>query len=397
MGDPFEAIVGARHVLRSDADTLCGARVAAVVRPASGAELAECLRAASESGIAVVPVGGGTHLGLGNPLAAPVCVRLELGRIARTCELDAKEGIVELDAGVTLEALERAAAVAGKTTTLAPLRAGSTVGGAIAVDPVTPESSPDARLRNDLLGLEVALANGSLTRCGGRVVKNVTGFDLTRLYCGSFGALGVVTRAVLRLRAAPEQIVVTRAEFASTEAALEAWGRFASGARGLAAAVTPSESGAALWLRFAASAAEIEAERAHAPGEVAEPAGWSALRAELALPPAAPRVRIQLGGRPSDLALVCRGLTATAGAGALRLALPRLGIVFGLVGRESLADLAELARRSGAVLALERGDGAPPPCDAFGGLPSGFEQMRELKKRFDPQRVLSPGRFVGGL
>jgi glycolate dehydrogenase FAD-binding subunit len=397
MGDPFEAIVGARHVLRPEADTVCGARVLAVLRPASGAELAECLRAASESGIAILPVGGGTRLGLGNPLDAPACVRLELSRISRMLELDAKEGVAELDAGVTLEALERAAAAAGKTTSFAPLRAGSTVGGAIAVDPVVPESSPDVRLRNDLLGLEVALANGSLTHCGGRVVKNVTGFDLTRLYCGSFGALGVVTRAVIRLRAAPEQIAVTRAAYDSLDAALEAWGRFAPSARSVCAALTPSGTGAELWLRFASSAAEVEAERAHAPGDPAALAGWAALRAELALPPAAPRVRVQLGARPSDLEVLCRGLAAAAGAGALRLALPRLGVVFGLVARESLADLADFARRAGAVLALERGDAAPPPCDAFGGLPSGLEQMRALKARFDPQRVLSPGRFVGGI
>jgi glycolate dehydrogenase FAD-binding subunit len=398
MGDPFEAIVGARHVLRPESETVCGARVAAVVRPASGAEVAECLRAANESGIPLLPVGGGTRLGHGNPLDAPACVRLELSRLSRTLELDAAEGVAEVDAGVTLAALEQAAAAAGKSTTLWPLRGGSTVGGAIAVDPVTPESSPDARLRNDLLGLEVALANGTLTHCGGRVVKNVTGFDLVRLYCGSYGVLGVITRAVVRLRAAPERTVLTRADFDSVGAALEAWGAFAPSARAVQAAVTPAASGgASLWLRFSGSAAEVESERALAPGEPGPDDGWRALRAELSRPPESPRVRVQLAARGSDVAVLARGLAAGAGESALRLALPRLGVVFGLVGRESLAGLADFARRAGALLSLERGDAAPPPCDAFGGVPSGLEQMRALKARFDPRRVLSPGRFVAGI
>src|SRR5258706_960032 len=81
MGDRFEAIVGAANVSRPDAETLCGARVEAVVRPASAAEVAACLRAASESGLAIVPVGGGSKLGFGNPLDSAACIRLQPCRV----------------------------------------------------------------------------------------------------------------------------------------------------------------------------------------------------------------------------------------------------------------------------------------------------------------------------
>src|SRR5262245_52378941 len=143
MGDRFEAIVGAAHVSRPGSETQCGARVEAVVRPGSAAEVGACLRAASESGVAVLPVGGGSKLGFGNPLDTSSCIRRELGRVGEHVALDPDEGVAELDAGAKLDAVARAAAAAGKVTLLDPLHPGATVGGAIAVDPVTPEASLD--------------------------------------------------------------------------------------------------------------------------------------------------------------------------------------------------------------------------------------------------------------
>lgn len=395
MGDRFEAIVGAAHVSRPDAETLCGARVLASVRPGSAAEVAACLRAASESGVAVVPVGGGSKLGFGNPLDTPVCIRLELGRLCEHARLDPDEGVAELDAGVPLEALARSAAALGKATLLDPLHAGATVGGAIAVDPVSPEASLDSRLRNELLGLEVALANGEVTRSGGRVVKNVTGFDLVRLYCGSFGSLGVITRAIVRLRAAPERVAVTRARFASLDAALEAFARAAAAGPALTAAALETEGGAELLSRVAGSAAEVDAQLARAPGEPVELDAWSRLRAELARPPAPGNARVRVCARPSDVAFLCHGLAVAAGEGAPLLALPRAGIVFARVETRALASVAAFAERAGATFALERAPGAEPAaCDAFGAPPPALALMRALKARFDPARVLSPGRFV---
>jgi glycolate oxidase FAD binding subunit len=397
MGDRFEAIVGAQHVSRAQGQTLCGARVEAVVRPGSAAEVAACLRAASESGLAVLPVGGGTKLGFGNPLAAAECVRLELGRLAERT-LDPDEGIAELGAGVSLAELERATAAIGKASTFDPLWPSATVGGAIAVDPVTPELSADVRLRGDLLGLEVALANGEVTRCGGRVVKNVTGFDLVRLYCGSFGTLGVVTSAIVRLRAAAKKVAVTRVRFASFEAAVEACARAAIAGPAPCAAVTRDGDGALLLTRFAGSEAEVDARLEQALGEPAELDAWARVRAQLARAPSPGTVRVRLGARPSDVAVLCRGLAAAAGDSAVELALPAVGVAFASVETDALGAVAEVALRAGATFALERAPGgAPPPCDAFGAPPQSLALMRALKARFDPTRTLSPGRFVAGI
>ena len=392
MADPFDAIVGTAHVTRPQSETLCGARVSAVVRPGSGAEVAACLRAASESAIPLVPTGGGTQLGFGNPLSEPVCVRLDLARVHAQPELDADEGVGAVDAGVTLEELAAACAALGKATVFDALRPGATVGGAIAVDGVSLEGSADRRVRNDLLGLEVALPNGELTRCGGRVVKNVTGFDLVRLYAGSFGSLGVVTRAVVRLRAAPERVAVTRARHESLADALEAMAETL-----LTCAIRPVSGGAEVCVRHAASAAEVEAALARAPGDPVEPEAWAGLRSELATPPAHGTVRVQLGARPSDVAILCRGLAQAAGDSALRLVLPRSGMLLGRADASAVPARFALAERTGAALWLERAPGESLPCDAFGPPPPALPWMRALKTRFDPQRVLSPGRFVGGI
>jgi hypothetical protein len=160
------------------------------------------------------------------------------------------------------------------------------------------------------------------------------------------------------------------------------------------AAAVESDGGAELLSRFAGSEAEVEAQLAHALGEPADLGAWSRLRAELARPPVGDHARVRLAARPSDVAILCRGLAVAAGEGAAELALARAG-VFGLVPNRALAEVAAFAERAGATFALERAPGAEPAeCDAFGAPPPALGLMRALKARFDPARVLSPGRFV---
>ena len=211
-----------------------------------------------------------------------------------------------------------------------------------------------------------------------------------RLYCGSLGTLGVITRACVRLRAAPETAATARARFASLDAALDALARSGFAGR---AALRVDSGGVELWCRFAGAPADVEAERKLAPGEPGAAGSWDTLRAELAAVPAPGTARVRLGARPSDVALLCRALGA-----AVRLALPRAGLVFACAEAAALPELAALAERAGAAFALERAPGAGPVgCDAFGAAPPALALMRALKARFDPARVLSPGRFVGGI
>lgn len=396
MGDAFEAIVGVAHVERPAALRLAGARVAAVVRPGNAHELAACLRAASEAKLAVVACGGGTRQHLGNPLDTEECVRLELARITGHVDVDPDEGIATLDAGVRIAELERRLGACRKTSLLSDLATEGTVGGALAAEPFGPDWTLERRLRNEVLGIEVALANGSLTSAGGRVVKNVTGFDLVRLYCGSLGTLGVITRATFRLRALPECERIVSARFASLEAGIGAFATAGVSAEPAAALLRPDGAGAELLYRLLGDAKAVERKAALLPGDAAPLAAWTRARTGLATPPAAGSARVRLSARPSDVAALCRAAADVAGGDALRAVLPLAGSIVLEIGDALLPRLSAAAERIDASFVAERAPGAgPAPCDVYGAPPGSLALMRAVKARFDPQRVLAPGRFVG--
>ena len=132
---------------------------------------------------------------------------LSTERLVGIDEFDPSEGVCHVLSGTPLSELRERVAATGWELPLDPPGAGSTVGGCVAAAslgaPVLSGSEPP---RDIVLGLEVALASGQRTRCGGRVVKNVTGYDLNKLYTGSFGALGVIEAAWLRLRPKPDRV-----------------------------------------------------------------------------------------------------------------------------------------------------------------------------------------------
>ena len=394
----FEAIVGVAHVERPTALRLSGASVASIVRPKHAHELAACLRVAAEAELAVVAHGAGTRQFLGNPLSVASCIRLDLGRISERIEIDADEGIATLDAGVRVGDLAGRLEALGKTSVLSELTPEGTVGGALASDPLRPDGSLDRRLANEVLGIEVALANGELAFAGGRVVKNVTGFDLVRLYCGSLGTLGVITRATLRLRAAPERERIAVARFPSLEVGIEAFASCAAPVGPASAALIPDDSGVQLVTRLVGDARAVEQHATRIPGDEVPPERWEQLRRSLATPPPAGRARVRLSARPSDVADLCLAAAGAVGVASLRVVLPSVGSVVAEVQDSALPRLFEVAERLDALFFAERApDAGPAPCDVFGPPPGSLALMRALKTRFDPRRVLAPGRFVGGI
>ncbi len=398
MGDVFEAVVGAAHVERPVSRRLAGARVSAIVRPADAREVAACLRAASAAGVAIVAVGSGSRQHLGNPLDATDCVELALARLVAHIDVDGDEGIATLDAGVRLGELSRGASACAKTSVLADLPADGTLGGALAADPFGPDWTLGRRLRNEVLGVEIALANGELVTAGGRVVKNVTGFDLVRLYCGSLGTLGVLTRATVRLRAIPETERLVRGSFASFADGIEAFARASISAEPDAAALLPDGAGVALLCRFAGDARATQLQASRVPGDEIPFEPWLRLRADLTTPPAPGRARVRLSARPSDVAELCRQAADASGAGALQAVLPLAGSVVVNAEDAALPALQAVAERLDALFFAERAPGAAAaPCDVFGAAPDSLALMRGVKARFDPRRVLAPGRFVGGI
>ncbi|MXZ60000.1 MAG: FAD-binding oxidoreductase [Acidobacteria bacterium] len=177
--------------------------MAGTAAPASEEDVGRALAAASEAGEPVVLRGGGTRLGLGAPARASRIV--DLGGLSGVIEHHVSDLTVEAWAGTTVGALNRELAPHRQLLALdPPLPERATLGGVIAAGDPGFRVFPGSRPRDLLLGLSAVLADGTRIRSGGRVVKNVTGYELTKLFTGSLGTLGAITRVTLRLRALPE-------------------------------------------------------------------------------------------------------------------------------------------------------------------------------------------------
>jgi glycolate oxidase FAD binding subunit len=410
---------------------VAGRELHASVEPDSGEALGATVGALHRARIAAIVRGGGTRIGQGNP-ARDASVLLSTRGLSGIDELDADDGVVHAGAGTPLAELARAAADAGWALPLDVPDARATLGGALASAAAGPRALGFGPPRDAVLGLEVALATGERTRCGGRVVKNVTGYDMAKLYVGSMGSLGVIEAAWLRLRAQPraQRVHVAALPADGFALALEAARRGTASATAL---LDPS-----LAMREDRLAARIGsadgwvlvAELAGDPAACAADAEWLANRCALepddatlidrvgslqATSPESTHLHARLHVLPSELAAAANALRA---GGASVLAYPVPGVVHAwLSAPDELEDQADdvpqradwlsgaLARIE-AVRAAHRGtlflEALPEwPCaaahDVFGDPGPALAIMRALKQRFDPGGVLNPGRFAGRL
>jgi glycolate oxidase FAD binding subunit len=318
----------------------------------------------------------------------------------------------QVRAGTPLSELRAAVRAGGWELPLDAPGAGATVGGVLAAAAVGPRAQGFGLPRDLVLGLEVALASGERTRCGGRVVKNVTGYDLNKLYTGSFGTLGVIEGAWLRLRPLPERTAVLEAAGSNLDGICE---------RGLAAARLPSARAAAiaasarnptarevrLVVELAGDARSVEHDAAWLEGQCeARPVESGALdqvRALQAAEPGSSGLRFRIDALPSHLE---PALAQLCGVSATVLAYPGLGLLYAEVALEGerQAEEVDAAFRRIARTARAAGGGfvceAAPPWakrgrDVFGEAPAALPLMAALKRRFDPDGVLNPGRFAG--
>jgi glycolate oxidase FAD binding subunit len=175
------------------------------LKPGSAEEVAEALRAAAADGLAVLPWGGGTRLRREVPEGA-YDVALDLTGLDRVIEYDPEDLTVTAQCGITLATLRQALAEKRQELPLESARADrATLGGVIASNASGPRRLRFGSPRDRILGARFALGDGTLARAGGKVVKNVAGFAVHRLLCGSRGGLGVIVEASLKLLPAPER------------------------------------------------------------------------------------------------------------------------------------------------------------------------------------------------
>lgn len=414
----WAAIVGAEFAAPGGApDRVDGVTPPWVVRPGDAAEVQGVVRA----GAPLVAAGLGAHLDLGGaPRAMEVLVRLD--RLDRVLDHQAADMTVTVEAGCPLARLQETLAAAGQWLPLdPPAPARTTVGGLLAANLSGPLRASQGTARDLLLGLAVVGDGGALVRGGGRVVKNVAGYDLPKLHVGALGSLGVIVEATFKLRPRPEcesaVVVACRTaaqagdvalavrdgfdplwlEVAGAGAVPEGPGDRAAVVAGVGGIAAEVEHGCAI-VRRAADAAGCHAS------EVRDGAALRARLADFDVEPAAALLRAAT--LPDDVGAVLETVAAEAslaGATIRTLAHAANGVVRIAVARD--ADVAPLVarlrprlERAGGSLVVRRAVPAvKASLDVWGEPGDGGALMRRIKDTYDPARVFAPGRFVLGL
>jgi glycolate oxidase FAD binding subunit len=223
LHDELKQIVGESGILpeaQSAAYTFDGYVPKAVVLPASVQEIQDILRFASDRDLSVMPAGAGTKLSIGN-LPQKVDIVLATTRLNSVVEYEPADLTVTVEAGICLAALQTVLAQHRQYLALDPPSADRcTLGGIVATNASGSLRVRYGTARNQVLGLRVVHANGTVVKSGGKVVKNVAGYDLNKLYIGAFGTLGIITEVTLKLSPIPAREAILSTAFENTQDAV---------------------------------------------------------------------------------------------------------------------------------------------------------------------------------
>ncbi len=429
--EDLRAIVGAEFLLRgegADAYRLGNRKPQAVVMPADEAEVSKVLALAWEAELGVVSWGGGCHQSIGYP---PSCYDLALDLTRLNCLLfhEPADMTATAQVGIRMVELQRQLAKHGQFLPLdVSMTERATLGGVLAAKLSGPLRSRYGTARDLVLGMRVAQADGTITKAGAKVVKNATGYDVTKLYLGSHGTLGIILEATVRVYPRPEveqgwwlathdlgtaqslanrilgsHLVPSRVELVD-EGAARACGVPGPGLVVSISGLPQTIQGQLVDLErmageFGATPTEMrDAERAWTALSDFPwtNAGWDGKGLQAlwrgGVPPAGCAKAMQV------IREVTPGLdgASTAGTiahGALRgwfQAKTPDSLVEGLTAaRETLVSL------GGFLVVLRLPEAARDGIDVWGGSPEGLGVMKRLKAAFDAKGILSPGRFVG--
>ncbi len=378
------------------------------VAPADARETAAILRFAQENGLAVTPAGGGTKTCWGNPVEAQI--RLSLERMSAVREHSWQDMTCTVEAGCPWAAMQTQLARHGQTVALDPLwPERATVGGVVAANDSGALRLKYGALRDLIIGMTIVLADGTVAKTGGKVVKNVAGYDLHKLMTGSFGTLGVITEVNFRLHPAEER---TQTWTANAGDAAE----FAEPLRALldsqmvpsAVQLRVGKDGCALDVRVAGRGEAIEDCARRLSKIFSEigmvPSSEAVWGARQELYDAANATILKASMLPAEVCPVSAELrhwATTEGAGVQCVAYPFGLMTLALQAAPPAAFLVQLRARlrptGGSVVVLAASDEMRAGLDVWGCDADALGLMREIKRRFDPNRILNPGRFVGNI
>jgi len=413
------AIVGGDHVTEEPEFKIDGLSPKLLVRPGCADEVAACMTVCSESDAAVVPTGQMMWLEFGNPLRR-VDVVLSLDRLGRIVDYSPPDLTATVEAGLTLSEFNAVTVRERQWLPLDPPGFRCASLGAIAAC----NSSGALRLgfgtpRDYVIGLKLVHADGSTSKSGGKVVKNVAGYDMNKLYAGSYGTLAIITELTFKLRPLPERsstiVITSKHRGPLFQLARQVLGSELQPAsvvltRRLYSSSAPRLPDDALLIRFVDSEPAVghqvdwviraidgtceatELNENESDSVWAEVADFNqrTIRVRLSVPLSAVPAEFE----KAFLAHVDCIAAADIGTGIIRLAFE--------TDQESAVDQIKRLRASAAeangTLVIER---APAEtrraADAWGNVGSTAELVRSIKARFDPQSLLNPGKFVLGL
>jgi glycolate oxidase FAD binding subunit len=390
-----------------------------VALPRTVEHVAQVLGLAHREGLAVVPWGGGTLMHIGN---APrrYDITLSLARLNHILEHEPADLTATVEAGCTLAAIQRRLAAGGQWLPLDPPRAEvATIGGILATSASGPCRQAYGSARDLVIGLQIATADGRLTRAGGKVVKNVAGYDLCKLHVGSLGTLGIIVEATFKVAPLPKAEASAVVQFHDATAACRHAAqlqRLGLALRALELLNSPAAEAAGIeasspWLLaiwFAGSQRGVQRSLRHAMtlyptpifADIEHNEALSERLRDLTSPTSGLLCKASV--LPSLLPDLLSSIGATAGPPRI-LARPSIGLVYVAwpppVDIEGLLpDIrAAVANLGGSLLVT----GCPPNLkaiiDVFGDPRSDFDLMRRIKAQFDAEGTLNPGRYLGKL
>jgi glycolate oxidase FAD binding subunit len=440
--EELQAIVGIEFVQAMtslEAYRVDGREPWAVVVPGDISQVAAALALAHREELAVVPWGGGTTMAMGHPPERLDLV-LSLARLNRVLEHEPADLTASVQAGIPMAALQAQLGSRRQWWPIdPPLPATATVGGVLATNASGPKRLLYGTARDLLIGITVVHADGGISKAGGKVTKNVTGYDMMKLYIGSLGTLAVIAEATLKLRPVPPNQELVWSTFASREAAVETAQRLLADGL-LPNALELVNPPVTAWLSQrlngpegregwslivgidGAEPAVVRQRReidtiSHAGGATTSWTGaddgrlWQALQSRFRPggPARTERMVFRVGTVRTDIGAILDRLTelgSRLNAPAELCARFGNGLIYGgfplHADGEEPADLIQTLTEIRRDLASKRGylvvESAPPSFkawfDCWGEVGSQVEVMAGLKRAFDPRRVLNPGRFV---
>ena len=409
----FLSLLGSEYVRAAGAaDAVGGLQPKLVVEPGTERELAEILRLSNEGGVAIILRGGGTKLSWGNPPVRADLI-LSTARLTKIIEHAWADLTVTVEAGCSIQKLQETLAQHGQRLALDPLwPEKATVGGVLSTNDSGALRLRFGALRDLIIGVTIALPDGTLASSGGKVVKNVAGYDLPKLVTGALGTLGVITRAVFRLHPLPLNSLSFRVSTANAGQTQ----RFFLAVQDSKLAHTSvqshfsNENPPVSDILFEGTEAGLAAQETQlrnlaAPGSVSEASAstWTAREKHWAFSDPASTAIAKISDLPTNMARTMELVARAASAHQLRWRALMYATGIGwlrLEGKpEALRGALQMLRdklrgQDGSLVVLHRPD-KMPAFDAWGTAGDALPLMKAAKNQLDPKNTLNPGRFVG--